>query len=134
MKLKTKRQDGYLEGDDAIVTWCVGHLVTMSYPEAYDPGLKRWSLTTLPFIPDTFRYEVIPATAKQFRIVAGILNRPDVDTIYVRNLSNSLYTPMRNSSTVKRWNRYFPPFPKFPPSASGTAFATEIFHLRWNYT
>ena len=83
LKLKTKRQDGYLEGDDAIVTWCVGHLVTMSYPEAYDPGLKRWSLTTLPFIPDTFRYEVIPATAKQFRIVAGILNRPDVDTIYV---------------------------------------------------
>ena len=63
LKLKTKRQDGYLEGDDAIVTWCVGHLVTMSYPEAYDPGLKRWSLTTLPFIPDTFRYEVIPATA-----------------------------------------------------------------------
>ena len=69
LKLKTKRQDGYLEGDDAIVTWCVGHLVTMSYPEAYDPGLKRWSLTTLPFIPDTFRFEVIPATAKQFRLV-----------------------------------------------------------------
>ena len=83
LKLKTRRQDGYLEGEDAIVTWCVGHLVTMSYPESYDPNLKRWSLGTLPFIPDTFKYEVIPGTAKQFRIVAGILNRPDVDTIYV---------------------------------------------------
>ena len=78
-----KRGDGYLEGEDAIVTWCVGHLVTMCYPEAYHPELKRWSLTTLPFIPKDFKYEVIPATAKQFRIVAGILNRPDVDTIYV---------------------------------------------------
>ena len=74
LKLKTRRQDGYLEGEDAIVTWCVGHLVTMSYPESYDPNLKRWSLGTLPFIPDTFKYEVIPGTAKQFRIVAGILN------------------------------------------------------------
>ena len=83
LKLKTRRQDGYLEGEDAIVTWCVGHLVTMSYPESYDPNLKRWSLGTLPFIPDIFKYEVIPGTAKQFRIVAGILNRPDVDTIYV---------------------------------------------------
>ncbi|WP_346663727.1 DNA topoisomerase [uncultured Merdimonas sp.] len=83
LKLKTRRQDGYLEGDDAIVTWCVGHLVTMSYPEAYNPDLKRWSLTTLPFIPENFKYEVIPGTAKQFRIVSGILNRPDVDTIYV---------------------------------------------------
>ena len=83
LKLKTRRQDGYLEGEDVIVTWCVGHLVTMSYPESYDPNLKRWSLGTLPFIPDTFKYEVIPGTAKQFRIVAGILNRPDVDTIYV---------------------------------------------------
>nr|WP_296265524.1 DNA topoisomerase [uncultured Merdimonas sp.] len=83
LKLKTKRGDGYLEGEDAIVTWCVGHLVTMCYPEAYHPELKRWSLTTLPFIPKDFKYEVIPATAKQFRIVAGILNRPDVDTIYV---------------------------------------------------
>ncbi len=83
LRLKTKRGDGYLEGEDAIVTWCVGHLVTMCYPEAYNPELKRWSLTTLPFIPKEFKYEVIPATAKQFRIVAGILNRSDVDTIYV---------------------------------------------------
>ena len=83
LKLQTKRGDGYLESDEAIVTWCVGHLVTMSYPEAYDPALKKWSLQTLPFIPDDFKYEVIPSVAKQFRIVSGILNRKDVDTIYV---------------------------------------------------
>ena len=83
LKLKTKRGDGYLESDEAIVTWCVGHLVTMSYPEAYDPALKKWSLQTLPFIPDDFKYEVIPSVEKQFRIVSGILNREDVDTIYV---------------------------------------------------
>ena len=83
LKLKTRRGDGYLESDEAIVTWCVGHLVTMSYPEAYDPALKKWSLQTLPFIPDDFKYEVIPSVEKQFRIVSGILNREDVDTIYV---------------------------------------------------
>lgn len=83
LKLKTRRGDGYLESEEAIVTWCVGHLVTMSYPEAYDPALKKWSLQTLPFIPDDFKYEVIPSVEKQFRIVSGILNRGDVDTIYV---------------------------------------------------
>lgn len=83
LKLNTKRRDGYLESDEAIVTWCVGHLVTMSYPEEYDPALKRWSLQTLPFIPEEFKYEVIPSVAKQFQIVSGILNREDVDTIYV---------------------------------------------------
>lgn len=83
LKLKTRRGDGYLESEEAVVTWCVGHLVTMSYPEAYDPALKKWSLQTLPFIPDDFKYEVIPAVAKQFSIVSGILNREDVDTIYV---------------------------------------------------
>ncbi len=83
LHLTTKRKDGYLEADDAIVTWCVGHLVTMSYPEEYDPSLKRWNLETLPFIPQEFKYEVIPAVAKQFKIVAGLLNRKDVDTIYV---------------------------------------------------
>ena len=82
LKLNTKRRDGYLESDEAIVTWCVGHLVTMSYPEEYDPALKRWNLQTLPFIPE-FKYEVIPSVAKQFQIVSGILNREDVDTIYV---------------------------------------------------
>ena len=83
LKLNTKRRDGYLESDGAIVTWCVGHLVTMSYPEEYDPALKRWNLQTLPFIPEEFKYEVIPSVAKQFQIVSGILNREDVDTIYV---------------------------------------------------
>ena len=83
LKLNTRRKDGYIESEEAIVTWCVGHLVTMSYPEEYDPALKRWSLTTLPFIPEEFKYEVIPAVAKQFSIVKGLLNREDVDTIYV---------------------------------------------------
>ena len=83
LKLNTKRRDGYLESDEAIFTWCVGHLVTMSYPEEYDPALKRWNLQTLPFIPEEFKYEVIPSVAKQFQIVSGILNREDVDTIYV---------------------------------------------------
>lgn len=83
LKLNTKRKDGYLESEEAIVTWCVGHLVTMSYPEEYDPALKRWSLNTLPFIPETFKYEVISGVAKQFQIVSGLLTRADVDTIYV---------------------------------------------------
>lgn len=83
LHLTTKRKDGYLEAEDAIVTWCVGHLVAMSYPEVYDPSLKRWSLETLPFIPQEFKYEVIPAVSKQFKIVSGLLNRKDVDTIYV---------------------------------------------------
>lgn len=83
LKLKTKRADGYLESDNAVVTWCVGHLVTMSYPEEYDPSLKKWSLQTLPFIPEKFKYEIIPSVEKQFRVVSGILNRDDVDTIYV---------------------------------------------------
>lgn len=83
LKLNAKRKDGYLESKEAIVTWCVGHLVTMSYPEAYDPSLKKWSLQTLPFIPEEFKYEVIPAVSKQFQIVSSLLNREDVDTIYV---------------------------------------------------
>lgn len=83
LKLRTSRRDGYMESEEAVVTWCVGHLVTMSYPEAYDPNLKRWSLDTLPFLPETFLYEVIPAVKKQFEIVKGLLNRQDVDVIYV---------------------------------------------------
>lgn len=83
LHLKTRRGDGYLESEEAVVTWCVGHLVTMSYPEVYDEKYKRWSLETLPFLPEEFKYEVIPGVAKQFRIVSGLLNRPDVDTIYV---------------------------------------------------
>ena len=83
LKLNAKRKDGYLESEEAIVTWCVGHLVTMSYPEVYDPALKKWSLNTLPFLPQEFQYEVIPGVAKQFQIVSFLLNRQDVDTIYV---------------------------------------------------
>ena len=83
LKLKTRRADGYLESDEAVITWCVGHLVTISYPEEYDPALKKWSLQTLPFIPSEFKYEVIPSVAKQFQIVSSLLNREDVDTIYV---------------------------------------------------
>ena len=83
LKLNTKRRDGYLESDEAVITWCVGHLVTMSYPEEYDPALKKWTLQTLPFIPEEFKYEVIPGVAKQFQTVSSILNREDVDTIYV---------------------------------------------------
>ena len=83
LKLNTKRKDGYLESDEAVITWCVGHLVTMSYPEEYDPALKKWTLQTLPFIPEEFKYEVIPGVAKQFQTVSSLLNRKDVDTIYV---------------------------------------------------
>ena len=81
--LSASRRDGYLEGEDSIVTWCVGHLVTMSYPEVYDPKFKRWSLATLPFLPDEFKYEIIPSVSRQFETVKGLLNRPDVETIYV---------------------------------------------------
>ena len=83
LKVQTARHDGYLESENTIVTWCVGHLVTMSYPEKYDESLKRWSLETLPFLPKEFKYEVIPAVKKQFTIVKNLLNRKDVDTIYV---------------------------------------------------
>ena len=83
LKINGQRRDGYLESEDSVVTWCVGHLVTMSYPEKYDIKYKRWSLDTLPFLPREFKYEVIPGVQKQFNIVKGLLNRPDVDTIYV---------------------------------------------------
>ena len=77
------KSDGYIESKEAIVTWCVGHLVTMSYPEKYDEKYRRWSLDTLPFIPETFRYEVIDSVKKQYDIVSGLLNREDVDCIYI---------------------------------------------------
>ena len=83
LKINGQRRDGYLESQDSVVTWCVGHLVTMSYPEKYDIKYKRWSLDTLPFLPHEFKYEVIPGVQKQFEIVKGLLNREDVDTIYV---------------------------------------------------
>lgn len=83
LKEGMSRGDGYLEGDKSIVTWCVGHLVTMSYPDAYDPALKRWDINTLPFLPKQFIYEIIPSVKKQFDIVSGLLNRADVECIYV---------------------------------------------------
>ncbi len=83
LKYNLKNRDGYMESDEAVVTWCVGHLVTMSYPEVYDEKYKRWSLETIPFIPEEFRYEVIESVKKQFGIVSGLLNREDVETIYV---------------------------------------------------
>lgn len=83
LKINGQKRDGYLESQDSVVTWCVGHLVTMSYPEKYDIKYKRWSLDTLPFLPREFKYEVIPGVQKQFEIVKGLLNREDVDTIYV---------------------------------------------------
>ena len=69
------KHDGYAETDDSIFTWCVGHLVTMSYPAEYDPALKRWDMATLPFIPENWKYEIIPAVKKQFNIVSKILKR-----------------------------------------------------------
>lgn len=83
LKYNMSNRDGYMESNEAIVTWCVGHLVTMSYPDAYDPELKRWMLKTLPFIPEEYKYEVIPGVQKQFDIVSGLLNRADVTRIYV---------------------------------------------------
>ncbi|MCM1185316.1 MAG: DNA topoisomerase [Lachnoclostridium sp.] len=83
LKLNMKSKDGYLEADTAIVTWCVGHLVTMSYPECYDEKYKRWSFDTIPFIPEEFKYEIIGSAQKQYKIVSSLLNREDVSDIYV---------------------------------------------------
>ncbi len=83
LKINGGSKDGYIESEDSIVTWCVGHLVTMSYPEEYDSALKKWSIETLPFLPETFKYQVIDGVSKQFNIVKGLLNREDVECIYV---------------------------------------------------
>ncbi|MGI6499834.1 MAG: DNA topoisomerase [Anaerostipes sp.] len=83
LNINASSKNGYLEGDKAVITWCVGHLVTMSYPDKYDAALKRWQLETLPFLPKEWKYETIPAVKKQFDIVSALLNREDVDTIYV---------------------------------------------------
>ena len=83
LKLDTNRKDGYIESGEWIITWCVGHLVTMSYPEKYDESLKKWRLDTLPFLPKEYKYEVIPAVEKQFNIVKSLLLREDVSEIYV---------------------------------------------------
>lgn len=83
LNINTSRKDGYLEADNWIITWCVGHLVTMSYPEKYDEKLKLWRLDTLPFIPEEYKYEVIPSVQKQFNTIQSLLTRDDVSTIYV---------------------------------------------------
>ena len=82
LKVNGKRNDGYIEDGSTIITWCVGHLVTMSYPEAYDAKYKKWNLNDLPFIPQEYKYEVINNVRKQFHVVKQLLNRKDVDTIY----------------------------------------------------
>ena len=100
-----KRQDGYQESEHLIVTWCVGHLITMSYPDAYDAKYKKWSFDTIPFLPDQFQYEVIPSSAKQFQIVKTLLNRKDVDRIYVCTDSGRegeyIYRLVRQEAGVK---------------------------------
>ena len=83
LKINTNRKDGFLESENWVITWCVGHLVTMSYPEKYDENLKLWRLDTLPFLPKDFKYEVIPAVERQFNVVKGLLLRDDIKTIYV---------------------------------------------------
>ena len=109
LKLKTTKRDGFIESDEAIITWCVGHLVTMSYPEAYDPALKKWSLEPLPFLPSEFKYEILPNVKKQFNTVKNILNRPDVSTIYVCTDSGRegeyIYRLVEQEAKVKGKNR-----------------------------
>ena len=106
LQMKMQRKDGYLESDKAIVTWCVGHLVTMSYPEVYDAALKRWSLDTLPFLPQEWKYEVIPSVSKQFAIVESLLNREDVDKIYVCTDSGREGQYISYSGTTGERTRY----------------------------
>jgi len=109
LKENMVQKNGYMEGENSIVTWCVGHLVTMSYPESYDVKYKRWSLDTIPFIPDTFLYQVIDGVKDQFKIVSGILNRKDVDTIYVCTDSGRegeyIYRLVEQMAGVKGKNR-----------------------------
>ena len=109
LKISGKKSDGYIESEQAIVTWCVGHLVTMSYPDAYDPALKRWSMDTLPFLPKTFQYQVIDEVKKQFSTVKKLLNRSDVDTIYVCTDSGRegeyIYRLVEQMAEVKGKNR-----------------------------
>lgn len=109
IKTNFSNRNGYMESENAIVTWCVGHLVTMSYPEAYGTEFKKWSLQTLPFIPEDFKYEIIPSVSKQFYIVKELLNRADVDTIYVCTDSGRegeyIYRLVEQMAEVKGKNR-----------------------------
>ncbi len=109
LKVTGRKSDGYIENDNYVVTWCVGHLVTMSYPEVYDEKLKKWSIETLPFLPKEFKYEVINNVRKQFNIVKGLLNREDVSTIYVCTDSGRegeyIYRLVEQMAEVKGKNR-----------------------------
>ena len=115
LKENMQNRDGYMESENAVVTWCVGHLVTMSYPEAYDEKYKKWRLDTLPFLPEEFKYEVIESAAKQYGIVAGLLNREDVTTIYVCTDSGRegeyIYRPEKSENacglTPRQRRRFF---------------------------
>ena len=109
LKINTTRKNGYLESEEWVVTWCVGHLVTMSYPEKYDEKLKFWRLDTLPFIPEEFKYEIIPSVEKQFEIVKSLMLREDIDTIYVCTDSGRegeyIYRLVEQMVGVKRKNK-----------------------------
>ncbi len=109
LKINGARKDGYLESEEWIITWCVGHLVTMSYPEKYDENLKFWRLDTLPFIPKDFKYEIIENVKKQFNIIKGLLSRPDVDSVYVSTDSGRegeyIYRLVEQESGIKLPNR-----------------------------
>ena len=114
LKITTKRKNGYLESDKWIITWCVGHLVTMSYPEKYDEKLKFWRLDTLPFIPKEWKYEIIPQVANQFNIVKELMQREDIETIYnagdsgregeyIQRLVFMMAKPNKNAKMKRVW-------------------------------
>lgn len=114
LKINTTRKNGYLEGNEWLITWCVGHLVTMSYPEKYDENLKKWRLETLPFLPEEYKYEIIPAVEKQFNIVQSLLQREDVTEIYnagdsgregeyIQRLVFMMATPNPNAEMKRVW-------------------------------
>ena len=109
LKINGTRKDGYLESESWIVTWCVGHLVTMSYPEAYDEKLKFWRLDTLPFMPKEYKYEVIPNVQKQYNVIKGLLSREDVDSVYVATDSGRegeyIFRLVENQIGIKKQNR-----------------------------
>ena len=109
LKINGTRKDGYLESEEWIVTWCVGHLVTMSYPEVYDEKLKFWRLDTLPFMPKEYKYEVIPNVQKQYNTIKSLISRQDVDSVYVATDSGRegeyIFRLVENQIGVKKANR-----------------------------
>ena len=109
LKINGTNRNGYLESEEWIITWCVGHLVTMSYPEKYDEKLKFWRLDTLPFLPKEYKYEIIPNVENQFNIIKSLLGREDVDTIYVSTDSGRegeyIYRLVEQEARNKRKNK-----------------------------